>query len=171
MTGGRLWVDDATVLAVARPPDVPLTLPDTPEEKQQRALQEQIERQARQPASPRQLDALSDAQLLRLLQTGNSDLRRCGTVCRTRWCVRCWRRCASRMRLSSRWRGRMRRPAADCRPRHRVSCPMGRRDRRVSKKNAGRRLTYGDGHHGRKNGDDVVGRTYRVAGDFSRCAG
>ncbi|MEN3262552.1 conjugative transfer relaxase/helicase TraI [Sodalis endosymbiont of Spalangia cameroni] len=70
MTGGRLWVDDATVKAVARPLDVPLTLPDTPEEKQQRALQEQIARQARQPASPRQLDALSDEQLLRLLQAG-----------------------------------------------------------------------------------------------------
>lgn len=70
MTGGRLWVDDATVKAVARPPDAPLTLPDMPEEKQQRALQEQIERQARQPASPRQLDALSDEQLLRLLQAG-----------------------------------------------------------------------------------------------------
>ncbi len=70
MTGGRLWVDDATVKAVARPPDNPLTLPATPDEKQQRALQEQIARQARQPASPRQLDALSDAQLLRLLQAG-----------------------------------------------------------------------------------------------------
>ncbi|BAE75721.1 hypothetical protein SGGMMB4_05780 (plasmid) [Sodalis glossinidius str. 'morsitans'] len=57
--------------AVARPPDVPLTLPETPEEKQQCALQEQIERQARQPASPRQLDGLSDDQLLRLLQAGD----------------------------------------------------------------------------------------------------
>lgn len=136
MTGGRLWVGDATVQAVARPTESPLTLPETPEEKQQRALA------ARLAASAGRLERRTSCS--GCSRRGNSVLRRCGTVCRTPWCVRRWHRCVSSRLPSGRWRGRMQRPAADCRPRHRVLCPMRRSGQSVSKKNAGRRLTYGD---------------------------